>query len=291
MSENENELVVQPQNQTPQGMVGVEASRAMSAFQTSMMAAKMDRRSYTKYSVAIKEACSRKRLAEAALYAYPKGGTTVTGPSIRLAEALAQAYGNLDFGIVELSQQNGESVVMAYCHDLETNVRQQKIFTVKHERHSKRGVEKLRDPRDIYELAANYGARRLRACILGVIPGDVVEEAQELCEKTMAGDGSEPLTDKIKKMVVAFSDEGVNVEMIEKRLGHKIEATIPAELVQLRKIYQSLKDGMAKRDDFFDLGKQSSEVSSTAERLNSSPEQASGVTIKEAPQKAATTTQ
>lgn len=38
----------------------------------------------------ILNACSRPRLAEAACYTYVRGGTEVTGPSIRLAEAIAQ---------------------------------------------------------------------------------------------------------------------------------------------------------------------------------------------------------
>src|SRR5262245_64071597 len=43
-------------------------------------------------------ACKRRGLAEQALYAYPRGNTTVTGPSIRLAEAIAQNWGNMAFG-------------------------------------------------------------------------------------------------------------------------------------------------------------------------------------------------
>ncbi|BBP90994.1 hypothetical protein BsIDN1_46120 [Bacillus safensis] len=43
---------------------------------------------------------------------------------------------------------------MAYAWDLETNTRQTKIFTVKHERKAKGAITKLNDPRDIYELVA-----------------------------------------------------------------------------------------------------------------------------------------
>jgi len=41
--------------------------------------------------------------------------------------------------------------------------------------------------------------------------------------------------------------------MLEQRLGHKLEATIEQELVGLRKIFVSLKDGMSKREDWFDV--------------------------------------
>ena len=133
----------------------------------------------------IMNACTRPRLAETACYTYARGGTEVTGPSIRLAEMLAQNWGNITFGIRELEQKNGESTCEAFAWDMETNSRQTKVFQVPHIRYTRQGVKRLTDPRDIYELVANNGARRLRACILGVIPGDVVEEAVEACDATL----------------------------------------------------------------------------------------------------------
>jgi hypothetical protein len=63
-----------------------------------------------------------------------------------------------------------------------------------------------------------------------------------------------PIADQIRKMVLAFDDLGVKVEHLEKRLGHKLDATIPQEIVTLKGIYKSLKDGMAAREDFFEIG-------------------------------------
>jgi hypothetical protein len=40
--------------------------------------------------------------------------------------------------------------------------------------------------------------------------------------------------------------------MIERRLGHRIEATQPAEVVQLGNIYNAIQDNMAVASDFFD---------------------------------------
>jgi hypothetical protein len=187
------------------------------------------------------------------MYAYPRGGTLVTGPSIRLAEVLAQSWGNLDCGVREISQSNGVSIAEAYAIDLQTNTRVTKVFYVKHERHKKKEITKLTDPRDIYELVANQGARRLRACILGILPGDVVEAAVEQCKKTLQS-SDVPIAEQIRKMVMAFDELGVKVEHLEKRLGHKLEATIGQEIVTLKGIYKSLKDGMANREDFFDIG-------------------------------------
>ncbi len=138
------------------------------------------------------------------MYEYPRGGTKVSGPSIRLAEALAQNWGNIDYGIMELEQKAGESSVMAYAWDLETNTRQTKIFTVKHERKAKGTVTKLNDARDIYEMVANQGARRLRSCILGVIPGDIVDAAVDMCQKTLINGHKEPLEDRLRNALSTF---------------------------------------------------------------------------------------
>ena len=117
--------------------------------------------------------CARPSLAEKATYQYARGGTDITGPSIRLAEAIAQNWGNMLFGITELSRGTGQSECLAYAWDLETLVRSEKKFIVRHIRDTKGGGYALKDERDIYELIANMGARRQRACILAVIPGDV----------------------------------------------------------------------------------------------------------------------
>jgi hypothetical protein len=127
------------------------------------------------------------------------------------------------------------------------------VFTVRHERHSRNGKTQLTDPRDIYEMTANQGARRLRACILGVIPGDVQDLAVEQCAATLKGASQEPLIDRIRKMVSRFDELSVTQQMLEKRLGHKIDACNEQDLVSLRQIYTSIKDGMSTREQWFEL--------------------------------------
>ena len=181
-------------------------SRQAQEVQAAMVIAKKFPRDEVESFNRILRSCQRKSLAESAMYEYPRGGTKVTGPSIRLAEAMAQNWGNLDFGITELEQRNGESQVMAYAWDLETNTRQVKIFSVPHVRSTKKGNVTLTDPRDIYEMVANQGARRLRSCILGIIPGDVVDAAVAECQKTLTTGNNEPLIDRVRKGIKMFED-------------------------------------------------------------------------------------
>lgn len=246
-----NELTTtnDPQGQY-NGIVAVEQQRSIAEVQAAVIMARRFPRDMVQSINRIKMACQRPALAEVATYAYNRGGSDVTGPSIRLAEALAQNWGNLQFGIRELSQSNGESTVEAYAWDLETNVRQSKVFQVRHVRHTRQGSKQLTDPRDIYELAANNGARRLRACILGIIPGDVVEEAVEECNRTLTT--KVDLNDKkIAKLVEAFASYGVSKAMIEERIQRPVDTLTPAMYVSLGKIGNSLKDGISKVGDWF----------------------------------------
>lgn len=229
-------------------------SRQAQEVQAAMVVAKRFPRDEVDSFNRIMTSCQRKSLAERAMYEYPRGGTKVTGPSIRLAETMAQNWGNIDFGIIELEQNNGGSQVMAYAWDLETNTRQTKIFNVPHVRGTKKGNVTLTDPRDIYEMVANQGARRLRACILGVIPGDVIDAAVEQCKKTMTEGNEKPLIDRIREGVKLFEEKfSVSQQMLEKYIGCKCEAFSENDMVRLNNVYRSLRDGMSKREDYFDV--------------------------------------
>lgn len=234
------------------------AQREIAEVQAAMTIAKRFPRNQAKALDRILVACQRPTLAEGALYSYARGGTDITGPSIRLAEVAAQQWGNIQFGIRELDQRAGESTVEAFAWDLETNTRQTKTFQVKHYRHTKKGGYNLTDPRDIYEMVANQGARRLRACILGIIPGDIIETAVHECESTLNAK-ADISPEAVKKMVEVFSPYGVTKEMIETRIQRKIESITPAQIISLRKVYNSLKDGMSKPADWFDASTPPSE--------------------------------
>lgn len=233
-------------------LLSVEEQRAVTEVRAALQLAKMFPRDINSAYTRIMQACRRKSLAEQALYTYPKGGQRIEGPSIRLAEMAAQCWGNMQFGVRELSQDHGASNVEAFAWDIETNTRVTKTFQVPHMRHTKEGSYALTNPRDIYEHVANQGARRLRGCILGVIPGDIVDAAVNESRKTLTAQNKEPLGDRIRRLADAFhKDFGVTIEMLEKFLGHKLDATSETEMVTLKGIGRSLEDGMADRSQYF----------------------------------------
>ncbi len=236
------------------GTIAIESERAIAEAQGKLVIAKRFPRNQALAYANIIDACRRPGLAEEACYSFPRGGEVVSGPAIRLAEMLAANWGNVDYGLRELSRKDGVSEMEAYCWDLESNVMSSQKFTVRHIRDTRGGGRALTEERDIYELTANMGARRLRARILAILPADLVQAAVDQCGKTLASGGDAPIQDRIRKMVVAFKSLGVPVTLIEKRLGHQLDATTGEELADLTKIHNSLRDNMSALGDWFGDG-------------------------------------
>lgn len=236
--------------------VGAVADRAVAEIQAQVFMAKQFPRDENQARARILRACQRPGLAEKAIYTYPKGGQRVSGPSIRLAEAIAQAWGNLDFNTVILEQRETESVCLSYCWDVETNTRASRSFIVPHKIATKHGEKVLTDPREIYELAANQGARRLRACILSIIPGDIVDEAIDACNATLSGGNKRPLIDRLRELTDRFMTyHSVPLSSIERYFGYPLDSFTEMDGVTLAGIYTALRDGAASREDYFQLPK------------------------------------
>lgn len=235
-----------------QGTVAIEASRAIAEAQGKLVIAKrFPRDEVEAYAKAI-EACQRPTMAAKAFYSFPRGGQTVEGPTIRFAEELARCWGNIDYGIKELSQDDGKSEMQAYAWDLETNAQSVQNFTNPHKREQGKKMVNLTSQRDIYENNANMATRRLRSRILAILPSWFVEDAIEECKKTLAGRNDTPLIDRVKKMVVAFAKIGVTQEQIEKRLKKKIDTMNADDFVEYTGIYNAIKQGESKIAEWFE---------------------------------------
>jgi len=232
-------------------LIAAETTRALQEAQAGFVMAKQFPRNEGTAVERIMRSCQRRTLAEQAIYAFPRGGKQVTGPSIRLAEVLAQHWGNINFGYRELHEGPGMTQVLAYAYDLETNTRAEKVFHVKHVRDTKKGTFEITDRRDLYELIANQASRRIRSCILQIIPGDVVEAAIEAANSALEKHEGDNIEERRAKVVDAFKEFDVTQDMIEARMGKKITGLLPADLVVLRQIHSSLRDGIGNVAQWF----------------------------------------
>jgi hypothetical protein len=232
-------------------------SRELAETQTKYLMAERFPRDEVAAMDRILNAFSRPTLAEKAAYQFARGGSDIAGPSIRAAEAIAQQWGNMDSGWRELQRGVDAggvpfSEVEAFCVDLQSRNSKRLQFIVRHWRDTKSGGYKLKDERDIYELCANQAQRRLRACILASVPGDVTEAAMQQADVTLKAK-ADTSPEAMQKMVEAFAPYGVTKELIEKRIQRRLDAIQPAQVVSLKRIYASLRDDMSAPKDWFDM--------------------------------------
>lgn len=248
-----------------QGTVMIEQSRAIAEAQGKLLMAKRFPRDEVAAHSRVIEACQRKGMAEKAFFSFPRGKTngkinTVEGPTILFAKELARCWGNIDYGIKELSQDLGKSELQAYAWDLETNTISVQTFTNPHEREVDHKVVALSSNRDIYENNANMATRRLRSRILAILPSWLVDDAIAECKRTIAGNNDVPLIDRVKNMLVQFAKLGVSQDMIEMRIGRKVDTMSPEDLSEYVGIFNSLKQGETRPSDWFEQYQYTSDI-------------------------------
>lgn len=208
-------------------------------------------------------ACKRPTFADAASWSFPRGGQQIEGPSVQLARGIAQAWGNIRKGIRILSMDDEFVHIGAFAHDVERGLletAETKVKKLVQRKNKSTGKTEwvVPDERDLRELVNRHGAILERNCVLKIIPADVVEMALDRCTKTLLEAEKGKLTksreDTIRDTVLAFSEFGIKREHIEANLGHSLDTIAPEELVMLRNIYRSIKDGNTRTADHFDLG-------------------------------------
>lgn len=200
----------------------VEQSRAVAEVQAAVTVALQFPRDMARAWAEMREACSRLRLAERAFYSVPNRGN---GPSVHLARELARIWGNLDYGVRELSRDDeaAMSEVQAYAWDQQTNVRSSRTFQAPHAKMVGKGAQKRRetlvDLDDIYRNNQSVGAKAVRESIFSVLPADFVEEAQNVCHATLKNGDGVPLADRIKKAVSLYAALGIGLDRLEAKLS------------------------------------------------------------------------
>lgn len=231
----------------------VEQSRALAEVQAAVYVARQFPRDIGQARADMLDACAQMALAERSSFSFRRAGQAVTGPSIHMARELARCWGNIQYGLTELSRDdvNGSSQMIAFAWDVQTNARSSSTFIVPHVRDTKDGARKLTETRDIYENNANQGARRVREAIFGVLPTWFVEEAKLTCRKTLEDGGGKPLVVRIEEMIAAFALAHITVTQLEARVGTAKADWTVQEVATLGVVFTSLRNGETTRDDEF----------------------------------------
>lgn len=196
--------------------------------------------------------CKNERFADAAMFSFPRGNDLVEGFTIRMAEAMARAWGNIQYSIIELDSEGGQSTMLAYAWDVENNLKSTRQFQVDMKRDLKNGKSyALTASRDQYEMKAAYGSRFLRGCIMNLIPNEILEVAEETLRKTMTIEYKADSIATAKEKIVNFFSNKFNLEKddLEKVLGKDYKGWTKEDLAQLKLIYNGIKEGQLKACD------------------------------------------
>lgn len=190
--------------------------------------------------------CRRPRFAENVEYRFPRGGKQVSGPSVYLLREIAKAWGNLQYGF-RVTQDDAEArTIRGYAWDLETNTR------VELEDSFKKLIQRrisgetrwiAPDERDLRELTNRRGAILVRECIRGLIPQDYIDAAVEQAAETLRADIADDPDGARKKIIAGFDKLNVKPAALKSFLGIPLEQASPAQLAELRAIYESIRDG------------------------------------------------
>jgi len=260
----------------------IEQSRAVAQVQAAVIVARQFPRDVQAAIRAMQEACSRPSLANQAFYAYSRGSKNVTGPTIKLLQELATTWGNVDFGMTELSidHDTGESEMLAYAWDLETNTRYSQIVIVQHVRDKtvdgQKVAEPLSDRRDVYEANTSNTARRLREAIRRVLPAWFVEEAETRCRQTLEnpGDGF-TLAQRVAQVVRGFESAwGLERRQLETRVGKPTAEWTVWDVAQLNVTAASIKRGELAVDEAFPRRTTVAEVTGASTPASTQPKPA-----------------
>lgn len=190
-----------------------------------------------------------KETAAECVYALPRGGKPIIGPSVRFAEIVASQWGNCHVGsrVVDIDRFNKIIVAEGVFHDLETGLRVTKQIT-------RRAVDKqgrlFND--DMLMVTSNAASSiAYREAVLKGIPKAVWRKAYTMTLEAKAGD-VKTLAVRRGDMLAAFAIWGVKPEQIFSTLeiGGLDDIGIDA-MAMLAAMHKQIKDGDQKVEDFF----------------------------------------
>lgn len=185
--------------------------------------------------------------AESCYYSLPRGGKTVNGETIRLAEICAHAYGNLRYGARIIEEHDRFAVAQGKCWDLE-NITEVTI-TVRRRLTDKNGRRYAEHVIESTLQAAISIA--LRNAIFRVIPKALVKPIYDAAVKCAVGTVA-ALPSRRHTMVEKFAGIGVEVEQVLKHVkAARLEDVGLKEMETLIGIYNAIRDKEATVDEIF----------------------------------------
>ena len=248
--------------EVPAPIRGVEtaiATRTKASLQARYWLAQQNPRSLELVRAKVLAECTNPALAEAAIYKIPRGGTTISGPSIRLAEAIRRSWGNNGVESTLVEEDDQRRVYQVSFTDYESGIFEAREVvvqkTVERSKPEKDGsyisVRKNSNGQNTFTVRASEDdllmkqnsliSKAERNMVTAAIPRELLEEAVAACKKRLQEQSKKP--GESKRVVDAFATLGVPQKDLEGYIGLKVADFTPDTLQELRAIYTAIKDG------------------------------------------------
>lgn len=255
------ELMQSPLHQTKETAIAAVEAHAKAAVQARWIMAMERPRDLDQVRERLLRECKRPAFAEVARYELPRGGKTITGPTIRFAEAAIRCMTNVYIETPVVFDDAEQRILKLQVTDLETNVTYGQDITVPKEierRSLAKGQKALRTRvgaagQRLYILRASDDeilqtqnalvSKALRTHGLRHLPGWLYDEAEQVLAQT-ARQAAKDDPDAAKRRILdSFYDVGVRVEALKEYMGHDLDVLKPDEIVELRGLYQAIREG------------------------------------------------
>jgi len=268
-----NNMMIQAQNSAPVGfMTGPSAAMVAAAesakaqIQCAYMMALQCPRSYFAAEQAVVKACSNPLFAEKVEYKLPRGGTTISGPTIRLAELIRREWRNIFTTERVMHDDDRQMIVQVTAMDLETNsIETAEVIVPKtvERKYVKDGQEILSERENslgkpVYTVRATDSevdmtrkamiSKALRNAIFRLVPAELVQIALATARQTIASADAKDPKEATRRLILCFEEQGVGIDKIEKHIGHTLEKATAADVKKLRGLYKQMLNGATWED-------------------------------------------
>lgn len=205
--------------------------------------------------------CKRPNFARTAIYKKPVGRDQILGLSIRFAETAIRHMGNIATETITIYEDSEKRVVRIAVVDLESNTSHSRDITLLKviERSTlKDGQQALgqrlnSQGRVVYlvtatedEILTKEAAARskvLRNEGLRLVPGDILDEAFQLCKATSRDTAAKDPDKAWKDVADGYVELGIKPADLSEYLGCDLAAASPAQVEELRLWYVAIRDG------------------------------------------------
>jgi hypothetical protein len=228
------------------------ATQAREEFDVSVVTAHRFPRSLQKFrTVALSMATIDAEVAASCFYRLSRkgqdGSKAIEGPTVRFAEIVANAYGNMKFGARILEVGEKEVVAQGIAHDLENNV---STSTEVRRRITTKTGARFGD--DMIAVTCNAACSlALRNAIFKAVPFAIAKPIYEQAKKVAVGD-AKTLSQRRTSAMAAFAAMGISAARVFARLevAGSDEITL-AHLEELIGLHTSIKEGEVDADAEF----------------------------------------